>query len=90
MIATAWRLPGTAVAHRAQQHRIVLLDRVEHQALGHRPGEIQPDLAADVGEVSQMRRQHHSDHGSTWTSTDNTGGRSRTIGIHESPLSAEP
>ena len=31
----------------------------------------------------------HSPYGSVWTSTDSTGGRSRTIGVHVSPASAD-
>ena len=29
---------------------------------------------------AQVDRQHHPDHGSVWTATDSTAGRSRTIG----------
>jgi hypothetical protein len=47
-------------------------------------------VSADAGEVSQVRREHDPDHGSTWASTESTAGRSRTIAVHVSPPSAEP
>src|SRR5689334_3099117 len=81
---------GAAVAHRAAQHRKPILQRVQHTALGDGLGEVQPDLAAHPCQVLQMRRQDDADHGSTWVSTDSTAGRSRTIGAHDSPPSAEP
>ena len=47
------------------------------------------DLAADVRQRPQMGREHDADHGSVWTSTDSTAGRSRTMGAQLSPESAE-
>ena len=46
-------------------------------------------LAVDVRQRAQMRREHDSDHGSVWTSTDRTAGRSRTMGAQLSPASAD-
>ena len=83
-------LPGPAVAHRSAQHRIALLDGVEHDPLGDRPVDLDPHLPVDVGQLPQVHGQHHPDHGNTWTSTDSTAGRSRTIGVHVSPESADP
>ena len=47
------------------------------------------DLAVDARQRAQMGGQHDADHGSVWTSTDSTAGRSRTIGAQLSPASAE-
>src|SRR5204863_320559 len=49
----------------------------------HRP------LSRDFRQRPQVRRQHDANHGSVWTSTDSTAGRSRTIGVQPSPPSAE-
>jgi hypothetical protein len=46
-------------------------------------------LAADARESSKMRRELNSDHGSVWTSTESTAGKSRTMGAQESPASAD-
>src|SRR5262249_58424034 len=77
------------VADRPAQHRIARLERVEDRALRHRPLDLELQLALDARERAQMRGQHHPDHGSDWTSTDTTDGRSRTIGVQLSPASAE-
>ena len=37
------------------------------------------------GKRAQMRREYDTDHGSVCTSTDRTGGRSRTIGVQLNP-----
>src|SRR3984957_6646789 len=47
------------------------------------------DRAVDAGQSAQVRGQDHPNHGSVWTSTDSTAGRSRTIGAQLSPESAE-
>ena len=76
----------------AQQHRELRLDGVEHRPLGHCTGHVHPDLALHLGHRPQVRRQHHPHrvaHGSVCTSTDRTAGRSRTIGVHESPESLD-
>src|SRR6266851_403514 len=46
-------------------------------------------LAADARQSPQMWREYDSDHGSVWTSTESTAGRSRTMGAQLSPASAE-
>ena len=38
---------------------------------------------------TEMRGKFDADHGRVWTSTDITGGRSRTIGAQVSPASAD-
>jgi hypothetical protein len=47
------------------------------------------DFAADARKPAQVRRENDANHGSVWTSTDSTVGRSRTIGDHVSPASAD-
>src|SRR5579875_2953573 len=82
---------GAPVPDRAAEHREPRLKRVQHRPLGERLRRVHADLAIHAGEVPQVRGKHHPDrgHGRTWTSTDSTAGRSRTIGAQESPASAE-
>ena len=54
------------------------------------PVHLELHLAVHLRERAQMGGQHDPDHGSVWTSTDSTAGRSLTIGAQVSPLSAEP
>jgi hypothetical protein len=68
------------IADGAAQHRITRLQRIEHGALRGRAMHIDLHLDFGVRQCSQMARQHHAYHGSVWTSTDSTAGRSRTIG----------
>src|SRR6266576_6252017 len=79
------------VADRPAQHRIARLERVEHRcACEWMAADIERDLAADLRQRLQVRRQHDADHGSVCASTDNTAGRSRTMGAQLSPPSADP
>ncbi len=78
------------VADRPAQHRIAYLDRVEDRADRNRPLNLELDFAADARQSPQVWRQHDSDHASVWASTENTAGRSLTIGAQLSPASAEP
>src|SRR6516165_9300306 len=66
------------VADRPTQHRVAGLERVEDRALRNLAVDVELHLAIDARQRSQMHREHDSDHDSVWTSTDNTGGRSRT------------
>src|SRR2546426_4285281 len=77
------------VADRPAQHRIARLERVEDRALRGPTLDVELHLAVDVRERPQMCRKHDSDHGSVWTSTDTTDGRSRTMGAQLSPASAD-
>ncbi len=65
-------------------------ERIEHRALRHRAGYLELDLRADTRERLQVLRQGDANHGIVCTSTDNTGGRSRTIALQLSPASADP
>jgi hypothetical protein len=71
------------------QHRIAGLERVEDRALRGLPLDVELHLAVDVRQCPQMCREYDADHGSVWTSTDSTAGRSRTMGAQLSPASAE-
>ena len=82
-------LLADVIANRPLQHRIAGLHRVEHRTQRDRALHRHLDLASDPGQRPQVLRQLHSDHGSVCTSTDNTAGRSRTIGVHVSPESAD-
>ena len=77
------------VADRPAQHRVAGLQRVEHRALGDLARDLELHLAVHLRERPQVRREHDPDHGSVWTSTDSTAGRSRTIGAQLSPASAD-
>jgi DNA polymerase-3 subunit alpha len=56
---------------------------------GYLARDVELHFAAGARQVAQMRREHDPDHGSVWTSTESTAGRSRTIGSQWSPASAE-
>src|SRR4030095_3168755 len=78
------------VANRSAQRRVSGLERVEHRTLGGLTLDLELHLAVDLRQRPQMGREHDSDHGSVWTSTDSTAGRLRTMGAQLSPASAEP
>lgn len=80
---------GGVVADRTAQRRIPTLECVDHRALGDRRLQIKFDFAADARKAAQMRRENDANHGSVWTSTDSTAGRSRTMGDQVSPESFE-
>ena len=77
------------IADRAAQHRVTGFERVEDGALRELPSDLEFDFAVDVRQSSQMWREDNADHASVWTSTESTGGRSRTIGAQLSPASAD-
>src|SRR6266699_1367914 len=79
------------VADRPAQHRIPCLERVEdRRAREWMAADIERDLASDLRQRLPVRRQHDADHGSVCASTDNTAGRSRTMGAQLSPPAADP
>src|SRR4029453_2670102 len=77
------------VADGAAQHGIARLEGVEHRALGRDAVDVDLHLTRDLGEGLQVRGQPPADPGRLCTSTESTAGRSRTIGCHVSPLSAD-
>ena len=82
-------LLGDVVADRPLQHRIGILKRVEDRALRDRTFDVEFHLAPNVRQRAQMCRKPDPDHGSVWTSTESTAGRSRTMGAQLSPASAD-
>src|ERR1035438_5578391 len=79
-------LLGNMVADSAAQHRVAGFERVEDRALRDSTLDLKFDLAADVRQRPQMLRQYDADHGSVCTSTESTGGRSRTMGAQLSQI----
>jgi hypothetical protein len=82
-------LLGDVVADRPAKHGITGLEGVENRALRDRSLDFELHFAVDAGQRSQMEREDDSNHGSVWTSTDTTAGRSRTMGAQWSPASAD-
>src|SRR5581483_1076009 len=88
---------GGAVADRPAEHRVPGLEGVEHGRGRDRRRDDEADLAGDAGQRLQVGGEHDPDrrpgtfgpHGSVWTSTDSTAGRSVTIGAQWSPPSAD-
>ncbi len=77
------------LTERPLQHRVAGLERVDDRPLRRLTDNLEFDLPVDVCERPQVRRKPDSDHGTPWTSTESTAGRSRTIGTQLSPASAE-
>ena len=77
------------VANRTAQHRIPALDRVDDGALCDGCLKVEFHFAADAREPTEMRRENDANQASVWTSTESTVGRSRTMGDHVSPASAD-
>src|SRR5581483_6002732 len=82
-------LQGHVVADGTGQHGVTGFQRVQNGALGHRARHLKLDFVTHLGQGAQVLRKHDPDHGSVWTSTESTAGRSRTMGIQLSPASAE-
>jgi len=77
------------IADRAAEHRVTGFERVENGALRGLASDLELNFTANVRQSSQMWREDDSDHANVWTSTESTGGRSRTIGAQLSPASAD-
>src|ERR1017187_6524876 len=80
---------GDVIADGPAQGRVTGLERVEDRALRDLARNVELHFARDARQDAQMRREHDPDHGSVWTSTESTGGRSRTMGAQWSPASAD-
>lgn len=83
-------LEGDVAADGAAERGIPLLEGVEDGAERDRPLDLHAHLRLRAAQRAQGRGNLDADHGSVWTSTDSTAGRSRTIGFHVSPPSDEP
>jgi len=77
------------VSNRAAQHRIAGLERVEDGALRNLSRHLEAHLAFDPCQRPKVCWEMDSYHCSVWTSTDNTAGRFRTIGVQLSPALAD-
>jgi hypothetical protein len=82
-------LSRSVIPERASERWIGTLQRVENRAQRGRAVDLQLHLAIHARQYPQMCRQHYSDHGSVWTSTESTLGRSRAMGAQLSPALAE-
>ena len=80
---------SSVIANGPAQHRLMGFERIEDGALRRHTLDREPNLAVDVGMHPQMRWEDDADHGSVCTSTDNTAGRSRTMGVQLSPASLD-
>src|SRR5258705_3549297 len=75
------------------QHRIACLQCIEDRASCHFPinlVNLECHISRHAGKRSQVLRDYNQNHGSVWTSTESTAGRSRTIVAQVSPASADP
>src|SRR5262249_21752488 len=86
---------GHVISDRAFEYGITRFECVEYRALRDGARDRHRDFPAHFCQRTEVCRQHDTnrlDAGSTHrvcTSTDTTGGRSRTIACHESPASAD-
>ena len=58
-------LSALAIADSAEQHRVLLLERVEYGSLRDRAGHLEVHLAGHVRQVLQVGREDYSYHGNT-------------------------
>jgi len=82
-------LLGQRVTNRTQEHWEGCLEGVDHARRRRRSRHLEFDLTLDVREHLEVGRKDDPDHANVCTSTDNTAGRSRTIGSQESPELAD-
>jgi len=77
------------VTDRSAKGRVARLERIEDRSQSDRALDINLDLAANQRKPAQVCRQDNPDHGSVWTSTEHTAGRSRTMAVQLSPPSRD-
>lgn len=86
-------LSRDVLANRPTQHRILCLQCIEDRSSCHFALNLNCHISADACKRPQMRRHYNPNHGpyhdNAWTSTERTGGRSRTIGAQVSPASGD-
>src|ERR1700730_12002613 len=83
-------LECSVFANRSAQNWIFIFERVEQRF--YRRGSVKIDmyLVADFCQRSQVMRKNNANHFRVCASTESTAGRSRTIGVQESPASLDP
>lgn len=69
--------------------RIAGLECVQDRVPGRRAFQLQLDLALHAGQGAKVLGDDDTYHDKVWTSTDRTGGRWLTMGVHPSPESEE-
>ena len=77
------------IADGPAEHRIAGFQCIKDGPYANRTVHFELDLPADAGEGAEVKREDDADHESVCTSTDSTGGKSRTIGCQLSPESGE-
>ena len=77
------------IADRPSKHGMPRFEGVEHRTERRRAGNVDLHITVHARQRAEMRGQFDPDHDSVCTSTANTGGKSRTIGVQLSPLSAD-
>src|SRR2546430_1879340 len=82
-------LSSDLVPDRAAKHRVAGLEGIEHRLRRRLSKDLELDLAFDLGEIPQMRRENDTNHFRVCTSTESTAGKSRTMGLQLSPASAD-
>src|SRR5262249_36008203 len=82
-------LVSALVADRPAQHRILGPAGAENRARRDRGADAERPPPVGGRRRPQVRGERDPDHGSVWTSTDTTDGRSRTMGVQLSPASAD-
>jgi hypothetical protein len=80
---------GYMITYCPPQHWIFGFNSVQERALSYFSVELKVYFAIDIGERTQMRRKNNAYHGNDCTSTESTAGKSRTMGFHVSPASAD-
>src|SRR5438034_4639938 len=77
------------IADRSAENRVLGLQRVEHGAPRRALADVEVHFAVDAGERPKVLRKDDADHARVCASTDSTAGRSWTIAVQLSPLSAD-
>jgi len=77
------------ITDRSPQRRVTGFECVQNGTLRNSTFHFELHLAGNACKRPKMGREHDSNHGKVWTSTDTTLGRSRTIGAQLSPESVD-
>src|SRR5215207_7981142 len=77
------------IADRPSKHGMPRFEGVEHRAERRRAADVDLHITVHARQRTEMCGQFDPDHDSVCTCTESTGGRSRTIAVQLSPLSAD-
>src|ERR1700752_3520769 len=78
-------LSSDMFANSSTQHRVTRFQSIEDRTPGYLAVNLKFNIPLDARKCSQVCWQNNENHVSVWTSTESTGGRSRTMGVHVSP-----